>query len=180
MTHPMNSNPWPAAFVNFKASIHVFPVSIPGNQSFLEWRMELLTEQHAAAHMTQAMNDIMTVGLSSNSTLLCVTLGIGIIGRFVSSSTYYWLYSACSDDGCKQKLSTQHLQAGIEVLNTYLGVTSDIHVILHLDVSPVSVVRQLCSTCSVCSCLLLVTDAWHACGVGGRFCKWCLMHSSTC
>ncbi|KAL0023393.1 hypothetical protein WJX79_003417 [Trebouxia sp. C0005] len=65
MTHPMNSNPWPAAFVNFKASIQVFPVSIPGNQSFLEWRMELLTEQHAAAHMTDAMNDIMVVGLSN-------------------------------------------------------------------------------------------------------------------
>ncbi|KAL0020923.1 hypothetical protein WJX77_011398 [Trebouxia sp. C0004] len=65
MTHPMNSNPWPAAFVNFKASIQVFPVSIPGNQSFLEWRMELLTEQHAAAHMTNAMNDIMAVGLSN-------------------------------------------------------------------------------------------------------------------
>ena len=70
MTHPMNSNPWPAAFVNFKASIQVFPVSIPGNQTFLEWRMELLTEHHAAAHMTQAMNDIMAVGLSSKSTSL--------------------------------------------------------------------------------------------------------------
>lgn len=65
MTHPMNSNPWPAAFVNFKASIQVFPVSIPGNQSFLEWRMDLLTEQDAAAHMTNAMNDIMAVGLSN-------------------------------------------------------------------------------------------------------------------
>jgi len=65
MTHPMNSNPWPAAFVNFKASIQVVSVSIPGNQSFLEWRMELLTEQHAVAHMTNAMNDIMAVGLSS-------------------------------------------------------------------------------------------------------------------
>ena len=32
--------------------------------------MELLTEHHAAAHMTQAMNDIMAVGLSSKSTSL--------------------------------------------------------------------------------------------------------------
>ena len=72
----MNSNPWPAAFVNFKASIQVFPVSIPGNQSFLEWRMELLTEQHAAAHMTDAMNDIMVVGLSSKPLYLyCIGLG---------------------------------------------------------------------------------------------------------
>ena len=65
MTHPMNSNPWPAAFVNFKATIQLFPISIPGGNTFLEWRMELLTEQHAAAHMTAAMNDIMVVGLTS-------------------------------------------------------------------------------------------------------------------
>lgn len=65
MTHPMNSNPWPAAFVNFKASIQVFPVSIPGRQAFLQWKMELLTEPHAAAHMTNSMNDIMEVGLSN-------------------------------------------------------------------------------------------------------------------
>ena len=32
--------------------------------------MELLTEQHAAAHMTQAMNDIMAVGLTSKLTSL--------------------------------------------------------------------------------------------------------------
>ena len=65
MTHPMNSNPWPAAFVNFKASIQAFPVTIPGKQTFLQWKMELLTEPHAAAHMTKSMNEIMEVGLSS-------------------------------------------------------------------------------------------------------------------
>ncbi|KAL0049211.1 hypothetical protein WJX82_008853 [Trebouxia sp. C0006] len=94
MTHPMNSNPWPAAFVNFKASIQVFPVSIPGNQSFLEWRMELLTEQHAAAHMTNAMNDIMAVGLSnlgkymnrSTSNSGGSSSGSGLAGGIVGSS----------------------------------------------------------------------------------------------
>ena len=37
--------------------------------------MELLTEQHAAAHMTNAMNDIMAVGLSSKLLYLyCIGL----------------------------------------------------------------------------------------------------------
>ena len=73
MTHPMNSNPFPAAFVNFKAELQVWPISIPSdsNQCFLEWRMDLLTEQHAVAHMTQAMTDIMIVGLTSNAHTLC-------------------------------------------------------------------------------------------------------------
>ena len=71
MTHPMNSNPFPAAFVNFKGEIQVWPVSMPdsSSQCFLEWRMKLLTEQHAVAHMTQSLNDIMTTSLTSKSTL---------------------------------------------------------------------------------------------------------------
>ena len=72
MTHPMNSNPFPAAFVNFKAELRVWPISIPsdGKQCFLQWRMDLLTEQHAVAHMTQAMTDIMIVGLTSKARTL--------------------------------------------------------------------------------------------------------------
>ena len=97
MTHPMNSNPWPAAFVNFKATIQLFPVSIPGGNTFLEWRMELLTEQHAAAHMTAAMNDIMVVGLTSKplplsnpcivrfSSISCATLSSAILIHHVKS-----------------------------------------------------------------------------------------------
>ena len=69
MTHPMNSNPFPAAFVNFKAELQVWPISIPSNsnQCFVEWRMDLLTEQHAVAHMTKAMNDIMVMSLTSKT-----------------------------------------------------------------------------------------------------------------
>ena len=71
MTHPMNSNPFPAAFVNFKADLQVWPISIPtnSNQCFIEWRMNLLTEQHAVGLMTQSMNDIMHMSLTSKSTL---------------------------------------------------------------------------------------------------------------
>ena len=76
MTHPMNSNPFPAAFVNFKGELQVWPISIPNNsnQCFVEWRMDLLTEQHAVAHMTKAMNDIMEMSLTSKTrmTVLCV------------------------------------------------------------------------------------------------------------
>lgn len=71
MTHPMNSNPFPAAFVNFKGELQVWPISIPSSSSqcFVEWRMNLLTEQHAVGLMTQSMNDIMQMSLASTSTL---------------------------------------------------------------------------------------------------------------
>ena len=39
------------------------------NQCFVEWRMNLLTEQHAVGLMTQSMNDIMHMSLTSESTL---------------------------------------------------------------------------------------------------------------
>ena len=69
MTHPMNSNPFPAAFLNFKGELQVWPVSLPSNsnQCFVEWRMNLLTEEHAVDHMTQSMKDIMNMSLSSKS-----------------------------------------------------------------------------------------------------------------
>ena len=69
MTHPMNSNPFPAAFVNFKADLQVWPVSIPtnSNQCFVEWHMNLLTEEHAVDLMTQSMRDIMEMSLTSES-----------------------------------------------------------------------------------------------------------------
>ena len=63
----MNSNPFPAAFLNCKASIQVFPVSIPGGQSFIEWRIDLLTEAQHVGLMSKAMGDIMVVGLTSKS-----------------------------------------------------------------------------------------------------------------
>ena len=68
----MNSNPFPAAFLNFKGELQVWPVSLPSNinQCFVEWRMNLLTEQHAVDHMTQSMKDIMNMSLSSKCPLL--------------------------------------------------------------------------------------------------------------
>ena len=65
MAHPMNSNPFPAAFVNCKGSLRVAPVSLPGNQAFIQWRIDLLTEHQHVAHMDKAINDIMAVGLTS-------------------------------------------------------------------------------------------------------------------
>lgn len=67
MTHPMNANPFPAAFVNFKADLRVWPISIPtnSNQCFVEWKMNLLTEEHAVDHMTQSMRGIMEMSLTS-------------------------------------------------------------------------------------------------------------------
>ena len=70
MAHPMNSNPFPAAFVNCKGSLRVLPVSLPGNQAFIQWRIDLLTEQQHVAHMDKAINDIMVVGLTSESFFL--------------------------------------------------------------------------------------------------------------
>ena len=77
MTHPMNSNPFPAAFLNFKGELQVWPVSLPenSNQCFIEWRMNLLTEQHAVDHMTQSMDGIMNVSLSSKSPLPFSSMG---------------------------------------------------------------------------------------------------------
>ncbi len=105
----MNSNPWPAAFVNLKASIQVFPVSIPGNQSFLEWRMELLTEEHAAAHMTNAMNDIMAVGLSSKLLYLyCIGLNQSDLTppgpmKSMRKTCPYHVNCQCTDAACNMK-----------------------------------------------------------------------------
>lgn len=61
----MNSNPFPAAFVNCKASLQVLPVALPGGQAFVQWRVDLLTEQQHVVHMQKAMDDIMVVGMTS-------------------------------------------------------------------------------------------------------------------
>ncbi|DBB14373.1 hypothetical protein WJX82_007325 [Trebouxia sp. C0006] len=64
-THPMNSNPFPAAFVNCKASLQVLPVTLPSSQAFIQWRIDLLTELEHVTHMTKAIDDIMVVGLTN-------------------------------------------------------------------------------------------------------------------
>ncbi len=61
----MNSNPFPAAFVNCKASLQVLPVTLPSSQAFIQWRIDLLTELEHVTHMTKAIDDIMVVGLTS-------------------------------------------------------------------------------------------------------------------
>ncbi len=61
----MNSNPFPSAFVNCKASLQVLPVTIPSSQAFIQWRIDLLTELENVTHMTKAIDDIMVVGLTS-------------------------------------------------------------------------------------------------------------------
>ncbi|KAA6418943.1 MAG: hypothetical protein FRX49_11047, partial [Trebouxia sp. A1-2] len=64
-THPMNSNPFPAAFVNCKASLQVLPVTLPSSHAFIQWRIDLLTELEHVTHMTKAIDDIMVVGLTN-------------------------------------------------------------------------------------------------------------------
>ena len=73
----MNSNPFPAAFVNCKASMQVIPITIPGGSAVAEWRVDCLTEQQHVAHMTKAMDDIMTHSFTSNSSsaLACLLAG---------------------------------------------------------------------------------------------------------
>ena len=70
----MNSNPFPAAFVNFKGELQVWPVTIPANgaQCFVEWRMDLLTELHAVELMTNSMNNIMALSLNSKLPVLSI------------------------------------------------------------------------------------------------------------
>ncbi|KAK9806284.1 hypothetical protein WJX72_008452 [[Myrmecia] bisecta] len=74
LSHPLNTNPWPSSFVNFKASLQVFPVLIPGGQSFINWSMELLTEQHAVGAMVKAMEDIQKLGLTNLQVYLAAGL----------------------------------------------------------------------------------------------------------
>lgn len=99
-THPMNSNPFPAAFLNCKASLQVFPVSIPGGQAFTEWRIDLLTEAQHVGHMSKAIDDIMLVGYtnlikymnksmtSSGGHSSGSTTQGGIVGSTVAPSAY--------------------------------------------------------------------------------------------
>lgn len=65
ISHPMNSNPFPASFLNFRASLRLIPVTIPGGQTLVEWTMDLLTETHAVEYMAESMNGIIRVGLLS-------------------------------------------------------------------------------------------------------------------
>jgi hypothetical protein len=61
----MNTNPFPASFLNFKASLKLAPVLIPGRQTFIDWNMDLMTETHAVQYMRESMNGIMRYALLS-------------------------------------------------------------------------------------------------------------------
>lgn len=65
ISHPMNTNPFPASFLNFKATLALAPVTIPGEHTFLDWTMDLYTEMHAVEFMRDSMDNIMRVGLHS-------------------------------------------------------------------------------------------------------------------
>ena len=67
ISHPLATNPFPASILNCKASIRVVPVLIPGNQSFVDYKVELLTELHAVDVMRKLIEGIMRVGLLSES-----------------------------------------------------------------------------------------------------------------
>ena len=65
IAHPKNSNPFPASFLNFKATLRLAPILIPGRQTFIDWTMDFMTETHAVAYMRESMNSIMRVALLS-------------------------------------------------------------------------------------------------------------------
>ena len=67
ISHPLATNPFPASILNCKASIRVVPVLIPGNQSFVDWKIDLLTELHAVDVMRKLIEGIQRVGLLSES-----------------------------------------------------------------------------------------------------------------
>lgn len=149
MTHPMNSNPWPAAFVNFKASIQLFPVSMPGGHTFLEWRMELLTEQHAAAHMTQAMNDIMVVGLSSKQCKRAFWPSQLILHELITSAAVAYLYvlaiarplASCSSPHFFVAISSaQRAEVQIQMA------------VVHAEYCDIAMPIYICSSSCSCSC----------------------------
>ena len=48
-----------------QASISLYPVRIPGGSTFMEWKMELLTEQSAVQTMHDSMRGIMELGFAS-------------------------------------------------------------------------------------------------------------------
>lgn len=52
--------------------MRLYPVTLPGRQTYIEWAMELLTETHAVEIMKQSMLGIMAVGMGSKSNALNV------------------------------------------------------------------------------------------------------------
>ena len=73
ISHPKNSNPFPASFLNFKATLRLAPILIPGRQTFIDWHMDFMTETHAVSYMQESMNSIMRVGLLSAFLLSVLT-----------------------------------------------------------------------------------------------------------
>jgi len=51
--------------VNRKGLLQAHPVTLPGGEAFIQWRIDLLTEREHVAHMTKAIDNIMVVGLNS-------------------------------------------------------------------------------------------------------------------
>ncbi|CAL5229751.1 g13134 [Coccomyxa viridis] len=63
ISHPLATNPFPASLLNCKACIRLLPVLIPGNQCFVDWKVDLLTELHNVDIMRRIMEGMMRVGL---------------------------------------------------------------------------------------------------------------------
>lgn len=66
----MQSNPFPAAFVNNQNTIRVLPITLPGGSALVEWKMNLLTEVHHIKEMTGAMDDLITVAFESKTAVI--------------------------------------------------------------------------------------------------------------
>ena len=73
ISHPLAINPFPASYLNCRTGFTIAPVTIPGNQAFMDWKLTMLTELHAMDNMKAILGGMMRVGmLSKQSPSLCV------------------------------------------------------------------------------------------------------------
>ena len=70
ISHPLAINPFPASYLNCRTSFTIAPVTIPGNQAFMDWKLTMLTELHAMDSMKAIIGGMMRVGMLSKQLLL--------------------------------------------------------------------------------------------------------------
>ena len=65
ISHPLAINPFPASYLNCRTCFTIAPVTIPGNQAFMDWKLTMLTELHAMDNMKAILGGMMRVGMLS-------------------------------------------------------------------------------------------------------------------
>ena len=72
ISHPLAINPFPASYLNCRTGFTIAPVTIPGNQGFMDWKLTMLTELHAMDNMKAILGGMMRVGMLSKHFSSCV------------------------------------------------------------------------------------------------------------